>query len=339
MSKPKVALLFLALVAGPSLGDTEKSPSPPLVTNLGSPEEEKIPKDIFLTLGTALMASMALSSCGLTSFNTTKVPLLVLTGASAVYLFREVAIKEDFTEKSKLLFQVEQWKETEKARRQQEAFERAAQEQRLAAEASDKKASNAKFLERSLYLSSALFLAFPLVACAKCTIGYLACLPTHNACKETACGVALSPSSSPTRTFLRSLFTLERAYAFNAKKLGIVSLGLLLGHAKALGQKMAAIPDVGKSALLALLAKRANGSKKQWEKAAQTYRENAKKYESLGKSIEVALRAGGGHGGPERTDVITPKYTPLPLAPMGTVNKRASPPLLRPVPRALWERW
>ena len=258
-----------------------------LAYDAGTPEKVELPNETYLTIGIALMASsLSFSGC-LKPIRARKAPVLAFVGGASYFLFREVTIKEEYDKASKELLQIVKWKNREQADKQIELYEKAAAQESLAAQAAEKKASNAKFLQRALYISAGLFAVFPLQKCMGCGPGYWGCVPLYNSCRREICLGEMSPL--PKNLF--EIFSIPSAHAlaFNAEKLGIASLGLILGKANILGRRLSSIPDIGKSAMLTGLAVAAGNATKKWEVAAKKYRKNEQSYLHLAKAVKTAI--------------------------------------------------
>ena len=296
----------------------------PLAYDAGDVEKVDLPNDTYLTLGIALMAfSFSFSGCLKGSLSQT--PAWVFAGGSSVFLFRQVTIKEDYERDSEALGpKIKKWEKEDEAYQQIRYYKQAAQQEELAAEAAEKKASNARFLEKSLYISSGLFLAFPFIKCKGCLIGYFPCLGTYNSCDG---GLPIKCASvAPTRNTpfysLLHLLSIPSAHAFNAKKLGIVGLGAVLGTSKILGNRLSSIPDIFKGAMMMALAKVASNAAKEWDKAAVEYRKRKKSYKHLADAVEAAIeKETGVTGGPS----ITATQYPSPVNATKSTPEGTSP--------------
>ncbi len=296
-----------------SLYTSEKTaPKNDLAYSAPAPDNPNLPNDTYLTLAIALMASSFSFSGCLRPLKTEKAPVLTFVGGTSAFLFREVTIKNEYENKSKKLLEIKKWKDQKDADNQINAYEKSAAQESLSAQAAEKKASNARFLKKVLYISAGLFATFPLIQCKGCVTGYLGCLPKYSSCSDMDFCTA-SIDANPFLKNLFNIFSIPSAYALglNAKKLGITSLGLILGKANILGERLSSIPDIGKSAMLQALSKAADNAAKTWEKAAKHYRKNEQSYKHLAGAIKAALDT------PNKIDlnkkITPPKYASNPF--------------------------
>ena len=195
MRTPAALVLILSLGAAPS-------PAADVVHELKGPRADVPDEDVFLTLGTALLASsFAFQGC-VKPYRHSKLPLIAFSGGAGVFLVREAFIKERFKERSEELLSIEDWEESvEDARKQVEAKRRAAKLELAAAEAAGKKAGNARILKHTLLLSAGALAAFLVAKCASAA-GPLTfeCVRTHNSCKEPEQETTINTENPPRAT-------------------------------------------------------------------------------------------------------------------------------------------
>ena len=321
MRSVTAGLLVCCLTAAPSLRTqdaegTQGSDAEDFFYDAGAPKDTETPNETYFTVAVALLAS-SFAFKGCLGKETKKIPTITFVSGASMFLFREVTIKEDFERKSQTLFKVKKWEEKEGADKQITAFEQAAEQQRLAADAAKKKASNAAWLEKTLYASGGLFAFFALKHCASCPIPGLqaVCIPSYNSCNETNACPSVA-SNKPVRidmgfadalSFLTSLVAPAAYGSVNLKKLGIVAAASIAGISESLGGKIAGIPDIWKASIMAGLAPIAAKSKRTWERAAQSFEENARKYEGLAAATKQRLESGIVVSA-EKQKITAPKY-------------------------------
>ena len=257
-----------------------------LLYDAGIPKESEIPNETYLTIGIALLASsFAFKGC-IKPPSFEKIPLITFVTMALAFLFREVRIKEEFEERSRKLFQIKKWEGVEDATRQVEVFRTAAEQERLAAKASEDKAGNAKFLENTLLFSAALIGGFLFI---KCKLNPL-CFKQHNSCDGGEAS-SLRPMENITTPLLWDMLLPIRAHAVDVKKLGIASLSSLMGFTDTIGKRIADTPNIYKAIMLTTLSRVASRSHNKWQEISETFKKNAQNYENLARMIETQLKA------------------------------------------------
>ena len=279
-------------------------------------EEEKtprIPLETFLTVGIALL-SVSFGKC-IQPWDMGKVPLIALVTGASLFLVQEAFTKDDYKNKSEKLVKVEKGADQEA---QVTAFEKARDQALLASEASEKKARNAGTLKTILTMSAGMFVAFPMIHCARnAGFGslYLRCITKYNStgnecrldkqCKNED-GDDLIPCPPTSAYFPPEWSVLPKAYAqenketkkqnrsFKKQRLGLAAAAGVIGYTKNIGDRMRRVPDIFKGMMFMGLAAVASKSKGQWEKGSESFKRNAKRYDDMAKAMKKKLGSDAG---------------------------------------------
>ena len=307
--------------------------------------EARVPNDVHLAVGVALLASsFAFKSC-LRPWSSSKIPFVAFAGGAAHFLIREAFIREEYKKSVENgALAIERWETTEDAVKQVEALRASAEIERAAALASGKKARNAKVLQNAILLSAGLFVAFAIKGCASCASPLApTCIPGYNACKRDICGNGVGgaptneeldrehhdsfgcPNYEPTcgafgppaappiprkpgaPPFPLDLILPPRAAAMDAKRIGLLSAAALAGFSDALGRRIARAPALAKAAILAGLAEIARGSASRWREAEAAFEKRAATYDELADRIERSLAVRKEAPDRRRRNVVVPK--------------------------------